>query len=457
MPQTIVLLRHARAIKNEQNQHGGSGTPLSDGVTEDINIIARQLSCIIPKIETILYSPRKQCEQTAEILKEQLHIKIKELQELEPINLGIADGLSEQEVINNFPEIGVQLSKWRNGEIEINQLKISGMTDCYSWYVQGEAFIEKLIESKESYIIVASRSILVLLFNLLLGRTPQIGGNYREVKWGNLEYAVFTNNGISQNFHLSTSSLKNVLEEQLCTIRGTLGNLRGVIHKSVYPPKGIALLVHGYFTSNKQGPENLYVQIARIFANFGYEFWRFDSYGTGDSDGHFYQSSYKLRLIDYNIILEYALKQHTNIIILGHSAGTNIAVRLANMYPTNIQTLFFLSPSFGNISYIDNLISKDTQTLLFKHRFAQRRTQIIQYDFIEQISSEEIYTEVSMCSAKFILFYGLNDEYYDEYSINHLIKHTKNFVLVKIPKCGHNFLNERDVLFEKLNFEILKH
>jgi len=213
MPQTIVLLRHARAIKNEQNRHGGNGTPLCDGVEDEIGIIARQLSCVLPKIKTILYSPRKQCEQTAKILKKHLHIEAKELQGLEPINLGVADGLSEQEVVNDFPEIGAQLSKWRNGEIEINQLKIPGMTDCYTWYTQGEAFVEKIIESKESYIIVTSRSILVLLFNLLLGRTPHIDGNYREVKWGNLEYAIFTNSGINQRFHLSTSSLKNVLEE----------------------------------------------------------------------------------------------------------------------------------------------------------------------------------------------------------------------------------------------------
>jgi pimeloyl-ACP methyl ester carboxylesterase len=244
------------------------------------------------------------------------------------------------------------------------------------------------------------------------------------------------------------------MEEQPHIIKGTLGNLRGIIHKSTIPSKGIVILTHGYFTSTKLGPENLHVQIARIFANCGYEFWRFDSHGVGDSDGDFHESTYESRVIDYKIITELALKQHENILILGHSTGTSMAVHLANMYPQNIKTLFLLAPTFGKFTYLDNLISQELQKELQEKGFAFRRTQRITKDFIEQMMSEEIYSEISKCNAKCILFYGLKDEYYDKQSVNRAVQHMKNHALIAISGCGHNFLNNRTVLFEYIKSTI---
>jgi len=202
--QTIILLRHAKAIKNEQNRHGGGGTDLVESAIDEIQIVANQLSQFYTKFDDILYSPRKQCEQTAKILGEKLNINVMELQELEPISLGVADGLSEQEVMDKYPEVGMQLTKWRNGEFEINQLKIPQMTNCHTFFNKGKKFIDDIIKQKKSYIIIASRSILILLTNVLLGRNSQVGGDYREIKWENSEFAVFTNN----KFNVNTSTLR---------------------------------------------------------------------------------------------------------------------------------------------------------------------------------------------------------------------------------------------------------
>jgi alpha/beta superfamily hydrolase len=244
------------------------------------------------------------------------------------------------------------------------------------------------------------------------------------------------------------------MEEQMHVIKGKLGKLRGIIHKPVLPSKGIVILIHGYFTSNKLGPANLFVQIARIFAGFGYDFWRFDCYGIGDSDGDFDNSTYELRIDDYMTIIKSALKQHNNILLLGYSAGTSIAVRLANIC-SSIKVLFLLAPSFGKITWHDNLLPKEIQILLHVQGFAYRKSQLIHSDFIEQITSEEIFDEIKKCGAKFILFYGMNDEYFDLCSINHAISYMKNKKLVKIPESDHNFLYNRSILFEQLNFEIL--
>jgi hypothetical protein len=45
--------------------------------------------------------------------------------------------------------------------------------------------------------------------NVLLGRNSQVGGKYREVKWGNSEFAVFSNNNeIGKSLCLDLSTLK---------------------------------------------------------------------------------------------------------------------------------------------------------------------------------------------------------------------------------------------------------
>jgi hypothetical protein len=117
--QTIVLLRHAKAVKNIQKRHGGKGSELVKDATNEIQTVCSKLLQLSIDFDCVLHSPQRQCEQTAKDIGERLSISVSKLTELEPINLGCVDGLSEDEVANLYPEIGTQLSKWRNDEIEI--------------------------------------------------------------------------------------------------------------------------------------------------------------------------------------------------------------------------------------------------------------------------------------------------------------------------------------------------
>jgi len=152
--QTIILLRHATAIKNEENKHGGKGSELADCALDEIQNVVNQLLRFSAKFDNILYAPRKHCEQTAKKLSKQLNINAIVLEEIEPIDLGIVDGLTQEEVMSLYPEIGLRLAKWRNGEIEINQLEVPQMTDCHVFYNKGKAFTENLINSKKSVITI---------------------------------------------------------------------------------------------------------------------------------------------------------------------------------------------------------------------------------------------------------------------------------------------------------------
>lgn len=206
--QVIVLLRHEKAIKNEQDRHGGLGSELAEDSPIEIEPIAKRLSDIGIRFEKVLYSPRKQCEQTAIRLGDIMGMPFEEANDLVPIHLGIIDGLSNEEVRGLYPDIANRLKTWRSGNIEINQLEIPGMDNSAIFFERGKKFVERILNENYSIIIVSTRSILVLLTSILLRRTVEVGGRYREIPWDNTDYIVFTNSDWGISFHVDLSSVK---------------------------------------------------------------------------------------------------------------------------------------------------------------------------------------------------------------------------------------------------------
>jgi len=243
-------------------------------------------------------------------------------------------------------------------------------------------------------------------------------------------------------------------EELPIVIDGELGKLRGIIHKATIPCKGIVILLHGYFSSTKLGPVNLYVQIARLFAQQGYEFWRIDSFGVGDSDGDFIQSSFELRIKDYKTITELALQNNKNLAYLGHSMGTNFAIYLANCYADFVKRIFLLSPSFGNITWFDNLLNTNQQNQLYTEGIVERKGLTVTKEFIEYIFSDEIYLEIEKCKTKCIVFYATSDEFYNMQSIIKSVKYMSDFELFEIENSDHNFLSNRKLLIDIIKAKI---
>ena len=99
------------------------------------------------------------------------------------------------------------MDEWRKGKIEINQLSIPNLTDINIFYNSGLEFL-KTLKRKESQIIIATRSNLVLLANIMLGNNPSKGGGYKEIPWENAGFVTFEKN--NKNYVLS--SFRNILK-----------------------------------------------------------------------------------------------------------------------------------------------------------------------------------------------------------------------------------------------------
>lgn len=104
------------------------------------------------------------------------------------------------------------------------------------------------------------------------------------------------------------------------------GNVRMPDGKGPFPT---IVFLHG-FTVWKTGPQRLYEEFVREAVKDGFSVIRFDFYGTGESDGEFYEMTIGSEMLETGVIFEWAGQQpyvdEHNIFLGGHSMGALIAV-----------------------------------------------------------------------------------------------------------------------------------
>lgn len=226
---------------------------------------------------------------------------------------------------------------------------------------------------------------------------------------------------------------------------GPRGTLVGVVH---HPAPGVginacAIFMHGYFSSDHIGPSRLYVLISRLLANNGYSVWRFDCYGIGDSEGDYEAATYWSELEDYAAILGTAVAEEgaESVVIVAHSMGTSLAVRLAAL-DRRIGKLILLSPSLGKITWPENLFSVENFTDLSTEGATVRKALLTKQSVLQDIQEEDVFEICHEVQAETTIIYGSSDEYYSLESAKRtaLALRANNFI--QVPGADHNFLSE---------------
>lgn len=203
----VLLLRHGVAEKNVTETHGGEGTHILTTEVPRIKAFAEVLISATVSFEKILYAPRLQCEETAKQLSEFTGISCLRAESILPINLGVVDGMTEEQVRRTYPAIDSQMRKWKAGEMEINELQIPGMENCFDFFAKGYSTLSRIIRRGENVLLVCTRSSLVLFGNIFMYRNPEKGGGYREIIWGNLDYITFKSDGDTHTILKQLSNL----------------------------------------------------------------------------------------------------------------------------------------------------------------------------------------------------------------------------------------------------------
>lgn len=241
-------------------------------------------------------------------------------------------------------------------------------------------------------------------------------------------------------------------------VEGPRGILRGMVHEPEGECRGIAVIVHGFFSATKVGPARLYVLLGRLLANLGYRVWRFDCFGVGESDGDFAQASFESELADYASIMALATSDTQadkvgDVCLVGHSLGARLAVSLASRH-AEISSLLLLAPSVGKITRIENLFTEDELEELQQKGMTKRKGLEIDASFVEAMQDEQVFLEAETLHASGLrsaVFYGAADEYWSSDGAEKLAL-TLGSELIDIPAADHNFFrgNSRSVLLDQV-------
>lgn len=203
----IVLLRHAEALKNIDDRHGGAGTALTEFGRSQATEAAFWLAKSKFNFKSAWYSHQPQVIETLKIIKEKLNLRGINHKYLTPLDLGKLAGLSRVEASKLFPKEAMLMEEWRRGNLEVQELHFPGGESPIEFYNRGLKFYEEVVSlQNDNMLIITSRSVMILIISILLGRIPIRGGGYVEIPMKPCDIFSFFHDGNKWKFSKPMSS-----------------------------------------------------------------------------------------------------------------------------------------------------------------------------------------------------------------------------------------------------------
>lgn len=232
-------------------------------------------------------------------------------------------------------------------------------------------------------------------------------------------------------------------------IKSGLNTLRGIKHISQVDSDVAFLIVHGYFSSNKIGPQRLYVDIADLMSRKYGSAYRFDLSGMGESDGAMTDIKLKNHVADVEKMIEYLHSVgEKKIIIIAHCMGCALILNILRKGIYKFREVIFLTPFFTNEDTL-RIFFKEPKQLedlyvkgyTYRKGFYSDRSFFLEdtfYDnFMEKINGSNSF--VNIIAAK-------NDQFISFENNEKLRTNGKNINFIYMDNADHNFLGSREEL-----------
>lgn len=187
----FIFIRHGESKKNILDITGGKGEQLTATGRQQAYEASKVLCVNILKDKIdIITSDTPQTIETARIISNVLKAGIIYEPRIAPVGLGIADGLSMEQMQSRMPEVAVMFQKWRKRQLEAIDLNIPGMEPPDSIWNRMISFLNNN-DNQKTHVVICTRSIMVFVANYIMGNTPQKGGNYKHVDVANCDMIAF--------------------------------------------------------------------------------------------------------------------------------------------------------------------------------------------------------------------------------------------------------------------------
>jgi broad specificity phosphatase PhoE len=164
----ILLLRHAEAVKNVEDRHGGGGTDLTSVGLSQCTTLALFVKSKCREPYAVVASGTPQIWQTAECIARNLGVVPERDERIRGLDLGVLAGLSRAEAARLWPEEAQMLDRWREGQLKITELRLKGVEPLATFRERvADAFqVWQTRNDIQTVVAVCSRSTLIMLVNL---------------------------------------------------------------------------------------------------------------------------------------------------------------------------------------------------------------------------------------------------------------------------------------------------
>lgn len=187
-----IFVRHAESEKNIRDVTGGKGEKLTkEGMEQAVTLSSFLYEQLKDKELDIISSDTMQTKQTAKIIADMFKGNYQVTEKLEPAGMGVISGLTKREMEENYPDLYEQMTLWREQKIEAIQLEIPEMEIPTDFWDRIVNFLREINDGKMK-ILVCTRSIMVLIYNLVKGNRPILGHGYKHVKIENCDTIAFS-------------------------------------------------------------------------------------------------------------------------------------------------------------------------------------------------------------------------------------------------------------------------
>jgi len=207
--------------------------------------------------------------------------------------------------------------------------------------------------------------------------------------------------------------------------------------------KSIVIFCHGYRGTNI-GPNRFFVTVARQLAEQGISSLRFDQYGSGNSEGDFFDSSFFDWAKTVKTIAENFFKLRYKVALFGQSMGGAVVISVGSEL-SNLSAVVAWCPDPN----VEKFVAPENGII-------EESGQIVQSRFWQEAHDARIADKLSLIKTPVYIVQCTADEYVDEQNRNAIAKnaqpkhHVENFE--GYPHSKWTYEQSKEIIDRSANF-----
>ena len=228
--------------------------------------------------------------------------------------------------------------------------------------------------------------------------------------------------------------------------------LRGMAHLSNAKDPIPVVVCHGYFSANRVGPQRLFFEMAEYLTKLGFDIYRYDLFGMGESDGVIDGVVFSEHVDDLKKIIYHvkSLYPHQKVCLIAHCLGCNYA--LVNVLERDdiYREIIFLSPFYTNDRIMKEFFSEEKIKQLHELSFTHRKGLYAHESFFSSNPQSEFIERINSVKVTINVIIPKNDQLIPLEDNEETFKNAKFANIIYMDGADHNFLEHKYAVIEKI-------